>query len=172
MQRSLRLALIASSPTTSLRTLAGRRRQRFASSFHMTTVPHPCLALTICPSTHDNDGASPSCRPHLLRHMHAYGKCHTNIHSLDSPSPRQFAHTRTHARWLPRLLCTQAHIYAPIAVTRAPAPSCRLALSSQSPSGSLAHPRPLTDLHSPSCSTLPSPPLRAASLTLARMPHH
>ena len=118
MQRSLRLALIVSSPTTSLRTLAGRRRQRFALSFHMTTVPHPCLALTIRPSTHDDDGASPSRRPHLPRHTHAYGKCHTNIHSLDSPSPRQFAHTRARARWLPRLLCTRAHVYAPIAITR------------------------------------------------------
>ena len=76
------------------------------------------------PSTHGDDSASP--RPSTRRQyctlvspslhplsLHAqrrrrlapaYGKCHTDTHFLDSPSPRQFAHTRTRVHWPPRLL--------------------------------------------------------------------
>jgi hypothetical protein len=40
----------------------------------MTMVPHPHLTLThiVCPSTCDHDSTSPSRRPHLLCHIHAY----------------------------------------------------------------------------------------------------
>ena len=114
-----------------------------------TTVPHPRLALThlVRPSTHDDDGASPSRCPH-----HA---------SLRICALMQRAH------WLPRLPCTRARVYARVAVTRAPAPSCRLALSSQSPSGGLAHSRLLADPRSPP--VLPRPLLLFA---LPRPPWH
>ena len=130
---------------------------------------HPRLPLThlVCPSTHDT---LPSRRPHLLRHTHAYGgECHTNTHTLDSPH-----HASSRIRALVPIgslasrVRERAYMYALIAATRAPAPSCRLTFSSQSPSDSLTHPRPLADPHSPSYSTSPSPPLRAASPTLAQ----
>ena len=140
-RRRQRLALVASSPTPSLRVHppAGQR-QRLASPLHIRQRrQYPRLALThlVCPSTHSNNGASPSRRPHLLCHTHAYSECHTNTHTLNSPS-RQFAALVQHAHWLPPLPCT-----------RAPTPSCCLTLSSQSPSGSLTHSQPLVDPRSP-----------------------
>ena len=60
----------------------------------------------------DDDGALPRPSLHPLslhaqrrrRLAPAYGKCHTDTHSLDSPSPRQLAHMCVRAHWLPRLL--------------------------------------------------------------------
>ena len=115
------LTLVSLSPTSS------------APPHTTTTAPRPRVVLTYCATrTHMVSAIltpTPSTHPH-----HASSRIRALVRR---------------AHWLPRLPCTRARVYARVAVTRAPAPSCRLALSSQSPSGGLAHSRPLADPRSP-----------------------
>ena len=144
---------------------------------HATTtmVPHPRLALThlVRPSTHDDDGTSPSRCPHLLRHTHAHGECHTNPHTLDSPSPRQFAHTHACAA---RPLAPLPPVYASTRIRSRCHHASAHALMPPRPllPVPFGWSRPLSAARRPSLSprsTLPSSPLRAASPILARAPH-